>query len=107
MRNSLTFDGEAEKDGYFLAKGGAGADTFLMGKYFNATDQVNGRKRQRRAGSERKLRRVGFERFDDDEHRRAAESAAGSAYNITTNDANVASGQSPKSMPGIWPLATA
>lgn len=93
--NTLTFNGSAETDGFFVLKGGAGADTFIMGAAMNATDQIAGG-----AGADAVTLNgaytggnalvLGAATMVNIE---TLTLAAGHDYSITTDDATVATGQ--------------
>ena len=92
--NHVTFDASAETDGFLTVLGGAGNDTAIFGSGFAAADHVDGG-----AGSDTLA-------LDGDysagfvfgastiANIETLQLAAGHSYNLTTNDANIASGQS-------------
>jgi Ca2+-binding RTX toxin-like protein len=91
--NTLNFNGAAETNGFFNIKGGAGNDTIAMGAALVASDQIDGRAGTDTvtlAGNYGAGLTFGATTMVNVENLTLG---TGFNYNLTTNDATVASGQ--------------
>ena len=92
--NALTFDATAETNGFFAITGGAGADSVTYGSHFSASDTFNGG-----AGNDTLILNPSFSTINTTFTATTITNVEtlkfaniGVTINITTNDANVASG---------------